>query len=212
MELANLSTVTVTSLASARGGGSQLISNNQPIILASYQSQPLAEDLRVINKVSQNLHAELLLRLLGKEKGTAGTIEGGNEVLRGFLTQAGISSDEYVFYDGSGLSRENLVTPFAIVRLLQYAARQPWGGLYRDTFPVAGVDGSLADRLRVTPAAGRVQAKTGSLSHVNSLSGYAKTLKGDNIAFSILCNNHHLPVKRALDTIDQIVLAVVQDK
>jgi D-alanyl-D-alanine carboxypeptidase/D-alanyl-D-alanine-endopeptidase (penicillin-binding protein 4) len=211
-ELANLSTVTVTSLATARGGGSQLLPANQPLVLASYQSQPLAEDLRVINKVSQNLHAELLHRLLGREKGTAGTIESGNEVLRGFLTSAGIASDEYVFYDGSGLSRENLVSPYAIVRLLQYAAKQPWGGLYQDTFPVAGVDGSLADRFRVTPAAGRVRAKTGSLSHVNTLSGYATTVKGERVAFSILTNNHHLPLKRAIDAIDQIVLAIVQSK
>ena len=103
--------------------------------------------LRVINKVSQNLHAEILLRLLGRERGTAGTIEGGLEVLRGFLTQAGISNDQYVFYDGSGLSRQNLVTPHAIVQLLRYSAEQPWGADYKSTFPIAGVDGSLTDRL-----------------------------------------------------------------
>src|SRR5581483_11515091 len=92
----------------------------QPLVLASYQSKPLIEDVRVINKVSQNLHAELLLRLLGREKGTAGTIEGGLEVLRGFLNQAGITTDEYLLYDGSGLSRQNLVSPHAVVKLLRY--------------------------------------------------------------------------------------------
>ena len=80
------------------------------------------DDLRVINKVSQNLHAELMLRLLGKEKGTSGSIEGGLEVLRGFLTSAGIKPDQFVFYDGSGLSRENLVTPEAVVELLRVCA------------------------------------------------------------------------------------------
>ena len=211
-ELANLSTFTVTSLATDRGGGQSSSQANQPLVLASYQSQPLAEDLRVINKVSQNLHAELLLRLLGREKGTAGTIEGGEEVLRGFLTQAGISSEEYVFYDGSGLSRQNLVTPHAIVKLLQYAAKQPWAATYRDTLPVAGLDGSLADRFKNTPAAGRVQAKTGALSHVNTLSGYVTTQTGEHLAFSIMCNNHQLPIRRALDAIDQIVLAIVEGK
>jgi serine-type D-Ala-D-Ala carboxypeptidase/endopeptidase (penicillin-binding protein 4) len=212
-ELANLATLSVTSLASARGGGdTSQPSSPQPLVLATYASQPLSEDLRVINKVSQNLHAELLLRLLGREKGTAGTIEGGQEVLRGFITQAGISPDEYIFYDGSGLSRQNLVTPRAIARLLQYAAKQPWSARYQDTLPVAGVDGSLADRFKGTPAAGRVTAKTGSLSHVNVLSGYATTLSGERLAFSVMSNNHHLLPKRALDTIDQIVLAIVEDK
>ena len=211
-ELASLSTVTVTSLASRGGGSSSVLSpQDQRVALASYQSQPLAEDLTVINKVSQNLHAELLLRLLGREKGNAGTIQAGEEVVRTFLTQqVGISPDEFVFYDGSGLSRENLVTPHAIVQLLQYASNQPWALLFEGTLPVAGVDGSLADRLKGTPAMGHVQGKTGSLNHVNALSGYATTPKGEKIVFSILTNNHHLPDREALNTIDQIVLAVMQ--
>src|SRR5581483_4246375 len=117
-----------------------------------------------------------------------------------------------VFYDGSGLSRQNLVTPHAIVKLLQYAAKQPWAATYRDTLPVAGLDGSLADRFKNTPAAGRVQAKTGALSHVNTLSGYVTTQTGEHLAFSIMCNNHQLPIRRALDAIDQIVLAIVEGK
>jgi D-alanyl-D-alanine carboxypeptidase/D-alanyl-D-alanine-endopeptidase (penicillin-binding protein 4) len=148
---------------------------------------------------------------LGREKGNAGTIESGKEVVRSFLTQqVGISPDEFVFYDGSGLSRENLVTPHAIVQLLQYAATQPWALLYQATLPVAGVDGSLADRFKGTPGMGRIQGKTGSLNHVNTLSGYATTLKGEKIAFSILTNNHHMPDAEALNTIDGIMLAVIQ--
>ena len=84
-ELSSLSTLTVTASAAARGGDEPSRAfQNQPLVLASYQSKPLIEDVRVINKVSQNLHAEILLRLLGREKGTAGTVEGGLEVLRGF--------------------------------------------------------------------------------------------------------------------------------
>jgi serine-type D-Ala-D-Ala carboxypeptidase/endopeptidase (penicillin-binding protein 4) len=77
--------------------------------------------------------------------------------------------------------------------------------------PVAGLDGSLAERFRSTPAQGRVEAKTGSLGHVNALSGFATTLSGDRVAFSIIGNNHNLPSKRALETIDQIVNVIVQD-
>lgn len=214
-ELATLSTFSVTTIAPAGGGDAE--SKPRPpkpdtrTVLATYQSQALAQDLTVINKVSQNLHAELMLRLLGREKGNGGTIEAGLEVVRGFMLQAGIHPDEYVFYDGSGLSRENLVTPHAIVRLLEYAATQPWGQKYLDTLPVGGLDGSLSERFRGTSAQGRIQAKTGSLGHVNALSGYITTLSGDRVAFSILSNNHTLPGKRALDTIDQIVNVIVED-
>lgn len=213
-ELASLSTVSITASAPARGGEeghSRPPQANQRLVLASYESKPLIEDVRVINKVSQNLHAEILLRLLGREKGTAGTVEGGLEVLRGFLTRAGVPSDHYVFYDGSGLSRQNLVTPHAIVQLLRYAATQPWGASFRDSLPVAGFDGSLADRFKSGAAQGRVYAKTGSLGGVKSLSGYATTNRGEQVAFSILSNNFNLPTKRVTDSIDHIIEAVLDD-
>ncbi len=210
-ELASTQTFSVTSIASG-GGDSTRPTVPGPLVLASYQSQPVAQDLRVINKVSQNLHAELMLRLLGKEKGTSGSIEGGLEVLRGFLVNAGIKPDQFVFYDGSGLSREDLVTPEAVVALLRYCHQQPWNRLYEDTLPVAGVDGSLSDRFRNTPAAGAVHAKTGSLLHVYSLAGYATTQNGRHIAFSVMTNNSNLPAKKALDTIDRIVESIVEDK
>ncbi|HYN14511.1 MAG TPA: D-alanyl-D-alanine carboxypeptidase/D-alanyl-D-alanine-endopeptidase [Terriglobales bacterium] len=209
-ELASLQTLTVTALAS--GGGEHGMASRQPLVLASYQSSPFIDDLQVVNKVSQNLHAELMLRLLGREKGTSGTIEGGLEVERGFLTQAGIAPAQYAFYDGSGMSRENLATPHAVVQLLRYAAGQPWGKAWQDTLAIAGIDGSLANRFKGTSAEGRVRAKTGALGHVNALSGYATTVNGVPIAFSILTNNHKLVSKRALEVVDQIVLAVVNDQ
>lgn len=213
LQLANLSTFTVTAMA--QGGGD--VPRNAPrtipsLVLGTYQSQPLAQDLPVVNKESQNLHAEMLLRLLGREKGTAGTIEAGSEVLRGLLTQADIRSDEYVFYDGSGLSRQNLVTPHAIVKLLYYASKQSWGQQYAATLPVAGTDGTLADRFRNSDAQGKVSAKTGSLSHVSTLSGYATTSSGERIAFSIMSNNYNVPSAIAMQAIDQIVTALVEDK
>jgi len=223
-ELATLSTFSVTAIAPARGGRvndkvddkdndgqSRPLKNNQPITLASYESKPLLQDVRVINKVSQNLHAEILLRLLGRERGNAGTVEGGLEVLRGFLTQAGISNDQYVFYDGSGLSRQNLVTPHAIVQLLRYCSTQPWGAAYKSTFPVGGVDGSLSERLNSPRLQNRVVAKTGSLGGVKALSGYATTDAGQVVVFSILSNNFNLPTKRVTDAIDELVQAIVED-
>jgi len=210
-ELASTRTFSVTSIASG-GGDSTRPAVPGPLVLATYQSQPLAQDLRVINKVSQNLHAELMLRLLGKEKGTSGSIEGGLEVLRGFAVNAGLKPDQFVFYDGSGLSREDLVTPEAVVALLRYCHQQPWGRQYEDTLPVAGVDGSLSERFRNTPAAGAVRAKTGSLLHVYSLSGYATTQSGQHLAFSIMANNTNASAKKVLDTIDRIVERLVEDK
>ncbi len=209
-ELANLSTFTSTVIASSRGGGDNtLTSPAGPLVLAEYQSAPLSEDIEVINKVSQNLHAEILLRLLGREKGTAGTVQAGLEVLRGFLNNAGISSDEYNFFDGSGLSRQNLVTPHAIVQLLQYAAGQPWGAEFRNSLPVAGMDGSLADRFKDLNPAAHIYGKTGSLGGVKSLSGYAVTPKGEQIVFSVVSNNLSTPAKRVTDVIDSVIEAAV---
>ena len=209
-ELANLSTFTSTVVASSRGGGDNgLTSPAGPLVLAEYQSAPLSEDIQVINKVSQNLHAEILLRLLGREKGTAGTVQAGLEVLRGFLNNAGISTDEYNFYDGSGLSRQNLATPHAIVQLLQYAAGQPWGSEFRDSLPVAGIDGSLTDRFKDLNPAAHIYGKTGSLGGVKSLAGYAVTPKGEQIVFSVVSNNLSTPAKRVTDVIDSVVEAAV---
>jgi len=213
-ELATLSTFSVTALAPSRGGSDgppRPLKNVQPAVLASNESKPLLEDLRVVNKVSQNLHAEILLRLLGRERGTAGTIEGGLEVMRGFLNQVGIPGDQYVFYDGSGLSRQNLVTPHAIVQMLRYASTQPWGAAYKSTLPLSGVDGSLSDRLNAPRLQSRIYGKTGSLGGVKTLSGYATTDSGETVVFSILSNNSNLPAKRVNDTIDQLVQAIVED-
>ena len=211
-ELASLNTFRVISRASANGGEGAREVDNQPLVLASYESQPLLEDITVINKVSQNLHAELLLRLLGKEKGTAGTIEGGLEVERGFLNSFGILGTQYAFYDGSGLSREDLVTPDAIVQLLRYVSTQPWGKLFHDTLPVGGVDGSLAHRFQDFDPRAHVYAKTGSLTGVKTLSGYITTVTGKQIAFSILTNNLNLPAIQVDEAIDAIVEQLANDE
>ena len=212
-ELASLSTFTTTVVASSRGGNEHSLTTPAgPLVLAEHQSPPLSEDIQVINKVSQNLHAEILLRLLGREKGTGGTVQAGLEVLHGFLNNAGISSDDYLFYDGSGLSRQNLVTPHVVVQLLRFASTQSWGQEYRDSLPAAGVDGSMADRCKNLDPEAHVYGKTGSLGGVKTLSGYAVTAKGELLGFAIMANNFSLPGARVNDVIDSIVEAAVNTR
>lgn len=187
-------------------------SNQAPRMLASHDSLPLIEDLRVINKTSQNLHAELALRLIGKIGGGIGNTETGLKIEKNFLTQVGLTEEQYDLHDGCGLSRGNLVSPAAQVKLLTYAAAQPWAAKFQDTLPIAGVDGSLTDRWKGTDVIGHVRAKTGTLGHVNALSGYAITLSGKNLAFSIMVNNHDLKNGRAREIIDQLVQAIVEDR
>jgi serine-type D-Ala-D-Ala carboxypeptidase/endopeptidase (penicillin-binding protein 4) len=182
-----------------------------PQVLAEHISLPLLEDIRVTNKTSQNLHAELDLRLIGTLKGGGGSFEGGSASLRQFLLQAGLKSDEFFLLDGSGLSRRDLITPAAVVQLLIYASRQPWGAAFEQTLPVAGVDGSLSERFVNTAAGGLIHAKTGTLSHVNALSGYGETRSGRRFVFSIFCNNHNVPSAKVVAAIDSIVVLLVTE-
>ncbi len=182
-------------------------------VLAAYQSVPLGDDLKVINKVSQNLHAEILLRTVARERRGIGSVAAGLEEMREFLDRAGIFQGEYVFYDGSGLSRKNLVTPAAIVALLQYMDGEAVREVWRDLLPVGGVDGTIGERFKETAAAGgRILAKTGTLGHINALSGYLTTVKGERLAFSILLNSHNLPSRQATSLVDQICLALVEGR
>ena len=159
-------------------------------VLAGHMSVPLAEDITVTNKVSQNLHAELLLRLLGKLCAKDGSLAQGTRAVRQFMINAGISDNDFFFYDGSGMSMDDRITPRAYTQLLVYAARQAWGTAWRGTFPIAGVDGTLFVRFRNSPLKGRLWAKTGTLNEANALSGYLISASGKTIAFSIMVNGH----------------------
>jgi D-alanyl-D-alanine carboxypeptidase/D-alanyl-D-alanine-endopeptidase (penicillin-binding protein 4) len=176
-------------------------------LVATRVSPPLAQIVTVVNKVSQNLHAEMLLRLLGEtEGGNGSSVVEGVRVVRQFLVSAGIDPLDFSFVDGSGLSPQDLITPRATTTLLVYAARQSWGGDYRASLPVGGVDGSLASRFKQPALLGRVAAKTGSLTGVNTLSGYLTAASGRQLAFSILANDYVGEGSRA--TIDSVVAAV----
>ncbi len=180
------------------------------VVLAEHLSPPLIESIRVTNKVSQNLHAELLLRTVGREKTGLGSTAAGLQVERDFLAAAGIADGDVVLSDGSGLSRDDLVTPRAVVALLRYVARQPWGADFLSTLPVAGVDGTLEDRMKDTPARGRIEAKTGSHEDAHALSGYATSESGESLVFAIFGNNNRQHGPDATTALDAIATAMVE--
>jgi D-alanyl-D-alanine carboxypeptidase/D-alanyl-D-alanine-endopeptidase (penicillin-binding protein 4) len=180
------------------------------LVLAEHVSPPLLESLRVMNKVSQNLHAELFLRTISREKTGIGSTEIGLKLEQDFMKSVRVAEGDAVLTDGSGLSTNNLVTPRAMVSLLQYAIHQPWGPDFMATLPIAGVDGTLEDRMKGTPAAGLIQAKTGGLDHVHALSGYATTVGGEYLVFSIFVNNDPQHGRDATAAIDVIALAMVE--
>ena len=179
-------------------------------VLATHVSVPVAEDVMLTNKISQNLHAELLLRLLGKVHGTDGSFEQGARVVRQFLIGAGVDDGDFFLYDGSGMSSDDRIAPRAYTQLLVYAAKQPWGAAWRDTFPVAGVDGTLAlaGRFKNSPVKGRLWAKTGTLNETNALSGYLMAASGKTLVFSILVNGHRPGSDAELHAIDRIAEAI----
>jgi PBP4 family serine-type D-alanyl-D-alanine carboxypeptidase len=169
--------------------------------LAEYQSSPLVRALEIINKSSQNLHAEMLLRTLGAEFRGAGTEEAGLQVVREFLEETGVETKGISLNDGSGLSRDNLLTPRFQTSLLLFLSTRPHFDLFLNTLAVSGTDGTLRNRL--SSERGVIHAKTGTLSGVSSLSGYMTTRSGRNLVFSIFAN-FRASVGRIRTTIDEI--------
>lgn len=177
-------------------------------VLGMRFSPPVGQDITVTNKISQNLHAELLLRLLGKVFGTDGSFEQGSRVVRQFMVNAGVDDKDFFLYDGSGLSPDDRVAPRAFTRLLTYAAAQPWGTDWRSSLPVAGVDGTLQNRFKNSPLKGKMWAKTGTFNEVNALTGYLTATSGQTIAFSILVNGRRPGSDAESQAVDRIVEAI----
>jgi len=160
----------------------------QQEILARLTPPPLAADISHINKVSQNLHAELLLRRVGLQAGT-GSIADGVAAIRAMLERAGVPRTAYDFSDGSGMSTYNRVAPRGMVIFLRWIAAQPWGAAWRETLPIGGVDGTLSKRFRGTPLERNLFAKTGTLNATNALSGYMTAKSGRTLIFSAYAND-----------------------
>ncbi len=159
-----------------------------PVTLATLVPPPLVEDLRLINKVSQNVHAELLLRRLGRASGT-GSIADGHAVVTAMLDRAGVERWRYDLSDGSGMSSYNRVSPRGVVRFLRWSTTQPWGGTFRDMLPIGGVDGTLALRFVGTPLQGKILAKTGTLNQANALAGFLTAKSGRTLVFAAYAND-----------------------
>jgi D-alanyl-D-alanine carboxypeptidase/D-alanyl-D-alanine-endopeptidase (penicillin-binding protein 4) len=177
-------------------------------VLAMRSSVPVAEDITVTNKTSQNLHAELLLLLLGRVFGTQGSFEEGTRVVRQFMVNAGVDDNDFFLYDGSGISPDDRMTPRSFTRLLTYASQQTWGQAWRASLPVAGVDGTLAARFTNSPLKGKMWAKTGTLNEVNALSGYLTAASGKTVAFSILVNGRRPGSQAEALAVDKIAEAI----
>jgi D-alanyl-D-alanine carboxypeptidase/D-alanyl-D-alanine-endopeptidase (penicillin-binding protein 4) len=178
--------------AQARADG-QPLQVSSLVEIAARKSPPLSVIAAQVQKPSQNLYAELLLRTLGKMNTTAdpklSSEDAGVQAVRNFLTQAGIDPAGLVMLDGSGLSRADLVTADTTLQLLTYMSRHRFSVAFRDALPVAGVDGTLRNRMKGTPAQGNVRAKTGTLGTATSLSGYVLSAAGERLAFSLMVNN-----------------------
>lgn len=177
-------------------------------VLATRVSVPMAQDVMWTNKTSQNLHAELYLRLLGEVFGTQGSFAEGTRVVRQFLVNAGVGDNDFFFYDGSGMSMDDRIAPRALTRLLTYAARQPWGAEWKSTLPIAGVDGTLAGRFKESPLKGKMWAKTGTLNESYALSGYMTAASGKPVAFSIMVNARRPGSSAERHAMDKIAEAI----
>jgi serine-type D-Ala-D-Ala carboxypeptidase/endopeptidase (penicillin-binding protein 4) len=173
-------------------------------LLAEHHSPPLVRALEIINKQSQNLHAEMLLRTLGAEFGGIGSDEAGLQVVRNFLVESGVQGGPINLRDGCGLSRENLMTPRFQTSLLLFLSTRPNFELFLNTLAVSGTDGTLRHRLGSQEMRGVIHAKTGTLNGVANLSGYMTTKSGHNLVFTIFTNNVRASMARVRKTIDEI--------
>lgn len=187
--------------------------------LASIESQSLGEIVRKMNKHSINLYAELILRTIGKKfgdtvpgeiqrpQGVRGDDIAGAAVVKRWLLEHKIAADEMQIADGSGLSRLDFVTPESFARAFIAAAQSPSAQAFTDSLPIAATDGTLGGRL--SRVKGKVLAKTGTVTFVNSLAGYADSVNGEVLAFAVITNNdtHR---NGTVGTIDAVVTMLVK--
>ena len=179
--------------------------------LAEVASRPLRDWIFAILNTSQNWFAEMLLKQLGRQFGKGGSWPEGLDLERRFLIDSvKIDSTQFSLSDGSGLSSSNLVSPLAFTQLLRYIRRHPHYATFAAGLPQSGQVGSLRDRFVGTPLAGRVRAKTGSISRVHTLSGYIELEKGKTLTFSVEANNHAQPSRAMLAAIDSIVVEMAR--
>lgn len=182
-----------------------------PVLVAERLSPPLSDLVKIVNKVSQNLHAELLLLEVSRQGKPYGSRQAGIEELRAFLAEkAGLAKEDVNFEDGSGLSRLTLLTPEATTNLLVYMASTEAKDVFLQSLPIGGEDGTLKRRFSGWAGAGRVHAKTGSLTHVSALGGYIEDPVRGLLAFSVMVNNANAPAFEIRAGIDKLVKELLE--
>jgi D-alanyl-D-alanine carboxypeptidase/D-alanyl-D-alanine-endopeptidase (penicillin-binding protein 4) len=180
--------------------GADLPDGDAGTTLISFQSPPLSVLATTMMKLSQNLYAETLLEALG-----------GPAEVRSVLEGWGIAPEDLLIADGSGLSRYNLATADALVTMLSHIGRDDnLRESYEATLPVAGMDGTLEQRMKGTAAQGNVRAKTGSFSNARSLAGYVRSADGEPLVFALLANNFGVPASVIEQAMDDIVVRLAE--
>ena len=179
-------------------------------IRTRWRSAPLSAVAKVSLERSDNWVTEQVLKTLGAELGEGGSWSDGTAVVESYLAErVGIEPGAVYMRDGSGLTAQNLVTPRAMTTILRHAAQQPWSGVFRDALAAPGELESTMER-RLVDHAERLAVKTGSIRHVNALSGYAITRSGETLAFSILTHASGRPASEVRAAADRIVEAILE--
>ena len=174
-------------------------------VLFTYQSHPLSEIVQPLLKDSINLYAEAVMRL-NAAPGAVPTNDAALAGFRGRLEAWGIEADAQQVIDGSGLSRRNVISADALLAILRRMQDPAAASPFVRALPIAGVDGSLANRMRESPAAGNVRAKTGTMSNIRSLAGYVTTRDGEHLAFVAMVNNFEGSGTSANQALDAIAI------
>jgi D-alanyl-D-alanine carboxypeptidase/D-alanyl-D-alanine-endopeptidase (penicillin-binding protein 4) len=172
--------------------------------LVTQLSPPLRDVFPFFEKPSQNQIGEILFKTLALVKTGVGTADSARQVVSRQLLEWGAAPDGFAVRDGSGLSRHDYVSPRTIIHVLDAMRRSPDFKVIYDALPIAGVDGTIRNRMKGTPAEGNVHAKTGTLDKARSLSGYVTTADGRMLLFSALCNNYLVPTRRVDEVTDAL--------
>lgn len=180
--------------------------------LVVLESASFADIMRRMQKPSQNQIAEMLFRTSGAHATGVGTADSARAHAARALRELGVGAEDAAYRDGSGMSRHDYVTPRALVRVLDAMRRSPEFELYRTALPAAGVDGTLRNRMRGTPAAGNAHAKTGTVDKARSLSGYVTSADGRLLLFSLLSNNFTVPTREVERVQDLIVVLLASER
>lgn len=180
--------------------------------LASFTSLPYSEIIKTINKPSQNFYTEQVFRTIGKERYGVGSMENGRAAVYPILLSWGVDTVRLRYADGSGLSRQDLITPSDIVSILSGMSKENSFLPFYESLPIAGIDGTIKNRMKGTNAQGNVHAKTGSIGYVRSLSGYVTSTDGEQFVFSMIANHYTVPTRWAEKIQDAVCVMLAEFK